>query len=110
MSLVSRPCGTPSELTGITTAGVGGAVAFPTAAAWPHIEPTQVKVYVSAKAYVCFGDDTSPDGTPPAGQCAVQQAATEEVYTLTGIVDAGLDHLWIYAKAATIDADVSWFG
>lgn len=109
MTMPSRPVGTPSELTGITTAGVGGAAAIPTSDADPFIAPTQVKVYVSAKAYVCMGDSDTPSGTKPT-RCAVQQATTEEVYTLTGIVDDGLDYVWIYAKASTIDADVSFFG
>lgn len=108
MQLVSRPCGY-AELTGITTAGVNGATAIPTEATTPFIAPTQVSVYVSAKAYVCLGDSDTPDGTPPA-RCAVQQATTEKTYVLTGLVDSGFDYVWVYAKSSTITADISFFG
>lgn len=108
MSLVSRPCGS-TALTGVTTQGANGVVAIPTEATTPFIAPTQVKIYVSAKAYIAFGDDDSAETTPPARK-VIQQAATEEVYTLTGIVDDGLDYIWVYSLSSTLDADVSFFG
>jgi hypothetical protein len=108
MSLVSRPCGS-TALTGVTTAGANGTVAIPTEATTPFIAPTQVKIYVSAKAYIAFGDTSTADTTPPASK-VIQQAATEEVYTLTGIVDPALDYIWVYSLTSTISADVSFFG
>ena len=106
--LVSRPCGS-TALTGVTTQGVNGVVAIPDSSTTPFIAPTQVKIYVSAKAYVAFGDGATADTSPPARK-VIQQAATEEVYVLTGIVDDLLDHVWIYSLSSTIDADVSFFG
>ena len=71
-------------------------------------DPTQVKVYVSAKAYVAFGDSNTADTTPPAAK-AIQQAETEEVYTFDAD-DPEYTHLWVYSLSSTLDADVSWFG
>jgi hypothetical protein len=108
MTLVSRPVG-KSALTGVTTQGVNGTVVIPTEADFPYIAPTQVKIYVSAKAYVALGDSSTADTTVP-DNAVIQQAQTEEVYTLTGIADVEFDYLWVYSVSSTIDADVSFFG
>jgi hypothetical protein len=108
MTLVSRPISSEA-LTGITTQGVNGVVLIPTGAAFPFIAPTQVKIYVSAKAYIALGDSSTADTTVP-DNAVIQQATTEEVYTLTGIADVEFDYIWIYSVSSTIDADVSFFG
>lgn len=109
MDALGLPCGN-EELTGIDTAGVGGAAAIPaTGVATGYVTPRLAKVYVSAKAYVCFGDDATPDGTVP-DRAVVQQATTEVLYALPADTDGAADYLWIYAKATTISADVSFFG
>jgi hypothetical protein len=53
-----------------------------------------------------------PDNTPPTAaddNCVVQQATTEEVYTL-GLSDSTLDFIYIYAASGTIAYDLSFFG
>lgn len=107
MALLSRPVDS-DELTGVTTQGVNGVAAIPSAADAPFIQPTQVKVYVSAKAYVAFGNSGTASTTPPARK-AIQQAGTEEVYVFDED-DPEWTHLWIYSLTSTLSADVSWFG
>jgi len=107
MTLVSRPISS-SALTGVTTQGVNGVVLIPTGALAPFYPATQVKVYVSAKAYVGLGSSDTAATTP--ANVVIQQAATEEVYVLTGIEDGAQDYIWIYSLTSTLDADVSFFG
>jgi hypothetical protein len=109
MAMLSRMIDSDA-LTGVTTQGVNGVAAVPSeaVAATGHVQPTQVKVYVSAKAYVAWGGSATADATPPAAK-AIQQAATEEVYTFDA-ADPVYTHLWVYSLSGTLDADVSWFG
>jgi hypothetical protein len=75
----------------------------------------QVKVAVTAKAYVAFGHDANvpadpadwPD-EPGTDGYAVQQIG-EEVYTRAARRGQTLTHVWIAAVSGTTDVDVSYF-
>lgn len=67
----------------------------------------QIKVYVSALAFIGFSRGDSSAGTPPSptsGNTVYQEAGTEEVYSTNA------RYLYIYAATGTITARVSLFG
>jgi hypothetical protein len=95
-----------SSSASVDTSGV--AIAIPDGSLTPFFPATAAKIWVSAEAYVGIG----PDNTPPTAaddNCVVQQATTEEVYTL-GLSDSTLDFIYIYAASGTIAYDLSFFG
>lgn len=103
--LPSMPIGDPVETTGITT--TGSAFLIPTGSNGEIV--VQIKVSCTAKCYIAFGNDGTPDAVADWNR-AVQQAATEEVYTRAARRGQALPYVWIAAKTGTTDADVSYFG
>jgi D-alanyl-D-alanine carboxypeptidase len=87
----------------------GVAYAIPTGADTPFFPATQVKVYVSALAFVGFGPDDSPP-TAAATNTVYQEGATEVVYTWQHFADAEIDFLYVYAASGTVTVRVSFFG
>lgn len=98
----SKPIGRDED-TGIDTNGSAFAI--------PNTGPLvqQFKVYVTAAAYVGVGDSASPPAAS-ASNTVHQEATTEVVYTLDGIRQTDGAYVYVYAKASTIDARVSYFG
>ena len=102
----SRPVSRASG-TGITTSGT--AVAIPDGSASPWYAATQFKLWVSAEAFVGLGGSSSPAAASTTNS-VIQQAGTEEVYTIPGWAEDLQDFVWIYAASGTTDYDLSFFG
>ena len=107
--LPAMPIGDPVEDASIDT--TGEAFLIPTALnSGAGAVVTHVKVYCSAKCYVGFNNDNTPDATVANRDRAVQQAATEEVYTRAARRGADLPYVVVSAASGTVAADISYFG
>jgi len=103
------PIGDPVEDASVDT--TGEAFLIPTALnSGAGAVVTQIKIYCSAKCYVSFNNDASPDATVANRDRAVQQAATEEVYTRAAHRGQGLPYVVVAAASGTIAVDISYFG